>query len=202
MKTIIKDALILFAITAIAGLMLALVNEVTKDPIAEQQLKAKSDACKVVFEDASAFEEMGDDFYQGLNTFGWVNEHPKNAILDVYAAKDANGGVIGYVINISTSEGYGSEIDLCIGIRNDRTINGISVLSSQETVGLGLEADNVLSPQFAGRNAESFVYSKTGATADNEVDAISSATITTNAYVNCVNASLKYFDIIITKGGN
>ena len=55
MKTIIKDALILFAITAIAGLMLALVNEVTKDPIAEQQLKAKSDACKVVFEDASSF---------------------------------------------------------------------------------------------------------------------------------------------------
>ena len=69
-------------------------------------------------------------------------------------------------------------------------------------VGLGLEAENVLSPQFAGRNAESFVYSKTGAVADNEVDAISSATITTNAYVNCVNACLEYFDIIISKGGN
>ena len=200
MKTIIKDAFILFCITAISGLLLALVNEVTKEPIREQQLKAKSEACSKVFASAASFEEAGEDFYAGINTFGWENEHPKNEILEVYLAKDAAGALMGYVINISTTEGYGSEIDICIGIDTSKTITGVCVLSSKETVGLGLEADNVLSPQFAGKSEDEFVYTKNGAIASNEIDAISSATITTNAFVNCINAALEYDDLLNAKG--
>ena len=42
MKGMIKDALILFAITLIAGLMLGVVNDITKEPIAQQEQKAKN----------------------------------------------------------------------------------------------------------------------------------------------------------------
>ena len=56
-----------------------------------------------------------------------------------------------------------------------------------------MQAEDVLVPQFAGRNAYPFVYSKTGAAADNEIDAISGATITTSALTNGVNAGLYYF---------
>ena len=47
MKNMIKDALILFAITIIAGLLLGVVYDVTKEPIAEQKQKAKMGQLKL-----------------------------------------------------------------------------------------------------------------------------------------------------------
>ena len=70
-------------------------------------------------------------------------------------------------------------------------MNGVSITEISETAGLGMEAPNVLIPQFAGKQVESFVYTKTGAAAENEVDVISSATITTRAVTNAVNGGLK-----------
>ena len=61
-----------------------------------------------------------------------------------------------------------------------------------------LQAEEVLKPQFAGKKAESYVYTKGGASADNEIDAITSATITTNAVTNGVNAGLYYFCLLYT----
>ena len=73
----------------------------------------------------------------------------------------------------------------------DKTVGGVSILELKETAGLGMEAPNVLAPQFAGKRVESFVYTKTGAKEENEVDAISSATITTKAVTNAVNGGLR-----------
>ncbi len=47
--------------------------------------------------------------------------------------------------------------------------------------------------QFKDKNVEKFDYTKTGATADDEIDALSGATITTNAMTNGVNAGLAAF---------
>ena len=58
MGRIIKDALILFVITAVAGLLLAMVNEVTKGPIEDQKQKAKAEACQSVFPGVSGFDEI------------------------------------------------------------------------------------------------------------------------------------------------
>ena len=43
------------------------------------------------------------------------------------------------------------------------------------------------------KNVEKFTYTKTGASSDDEIDAISGATITTNAMTNGVNAGLCAF---------
>lgn len=48
----------------------------------------------------------------------------------------------------------------------------------------------MLTPQFAGKKVDSFTYTKTGAKADNEVDAITSATVTTKAVTEAVNGAL------------
>lgn len=98
-------------------------------------------------------------------------------------AKDASGTVLGYVLTVTTHEGYGGDIQFTVGVRNDGTLNGISLLSISETAGLGMQAGDVLVPQFADKNAYPYVYTKTGSTADNEIDAISGATITTNAVI-------------------
>ena len=201
MKGMIKDALILFAITLIAGLMLGVVNDITKEPIAQQEQKAKNEACQNVFAAADSFEaqELADSAQIGqvLTDAGISGAD----IDELMAAKDASGALLGYVITVTDHEGYGGDIQFSMGITNEGTLNGISLLSISETAGLGMRAGEVLVPQFADKNVSKFTYTKTGATADSEIDAISGATITTNAVVNGVNAGLAYFDKIL-KGGS
>ena len=197
MGKIIKDALVLFAITAVAGLLLAIVNEVTKAPIEAQQIKAREEACRNVFEDASSFVENEEIINNTAIIEAFGTKYPKVSIVNVYKAFDSSNNELGYVITLSTKEGYGDNITFSMGIRNDRTLNGVAILSSNETVGLGLEAENVLVPQFKNKNVPSFTYTKTGSTNDSEIDAISSATITTNAFVNAVNAGLDFYDLYL-----
>ena len=49
MKKIIKDAMVLFIITLVAGVLLGLVYMITKDPIAKQNEKTKIAAYNSVF---------------------------------------------------------------------------------------------------------------------------------------------------------
>ena len=77
-----------------------------------------------------------------------------------------------------------------MGVQTDGTLNGISILEISETPGLGMQAEAVLAPQFAGKQADSFTFTKTGAALDNEIDAISGATVTTKAVTNAVNTGL------------
>jgi len=194
MKEMIKNALILLIITIVSGALLGFVYENTKDEITYREQEDKKAAYKEVFNDASDFKAV-DDFSPELvkekllqNGFDAVD------INEIIEAKSKDGELLGYVFNVTSHEGYGGDIVFTMGIRNDGTLNGISFLSISETAGLGMEAEKVLKPQFVNRKVESFVYSKTGAVADNEVDAISGATITTNAITNAVNAGLYYFN--------
>lgn len=201
MKTMLKEAGILFAITLIAGCLLGLVYQVTKEPIAEAQQKAKDEACKEVFADAEGFVLQEDISSEDASSL--VQDEGYNVSIDeVLEAQDASGSKLGYVITVKDHEGYGGDIQFSIGIRNDGTVNGISILSISETAGLGMNADSVLKPQFADKNVEQFEYTKTGAPGDNQIDAISGATITTNAVVNGVNAGITYFRTQLMEGGN
>lgn len=204
MKNIIKDALILFLITAFAGVLLAVVNEVTKQPIADMQAKAKEEALKSVFEGDGIVFTQAELLTVSENALvsDWEEEYgTRNRIDEVYLASDAAGTLQGYVLTVTNKEGYGGEITFSMGVTLDKVLNGISILETSETVGLGLEAEAVLAPQFAGKQVDAFTYTKNGAINDSEVDAISSATISTNAYVNGVNAGLAYFDLLNEKGG-
>ena len=58
LTVMLKEAGILFAITLIAGLVLGMVYELTKEPIRIQQEKAVQEACSAVFQSAASFEEM------------------------------------------------------------------------------------------------------------------------------------------------
>jgi len=200
MKDMIKNAAILLAITVIAGAVLGLVYQTTKDTIAASEEQAKKDAYLEVFADATDFtavpDYMNDANRLKLDDAGYSAE----SIDELLKATDASGNELGYVFTVTTKEGYGGDITFTVGIRNDGTVNGISILTIKETAGLGMNAEKVLKPQFAGKNVNKFAYSKTGAVADNEIDAISGATITTNAFTNGVNCALTYFYDVIGGG--
>lgn len=194
MKEMIKNAAILLAITLVAGLLLGVVYENTKDIIAKQEADAKTAAYNEVFAEAKSFEAvsdyMDDKKEAGLTGAGFGQE----SIDELNKALDGSGELLGYVFTITTKEGYGGDITFTLGIKNDGTVNGISILSISETAGLGMEAEKVLKPQFANKQVNNFVYTKTGAVEANEIDAISGATITTNAITNGVNTGLYYFE--------
>lgn len=186
-----KDTVILLVITLVAGLLLGLVYQITKEPIAVQKEKAKQEACKEVFADAASFAEVEavQPDAQEWAAAGFAQE----TIDEVMEAQDASGAVLGYVITVTTKEGYGGDIRFTVGITKDGTVNGIAILEIAETAGLGMRAEEVLAPQFANTSVERFEYTKSGAVSDSQIDAISGATITTNAVTNGVNAGLYYF---------
>lgn len=193
----IKDALILFAITLVAGLLLGVVYDVTKEPIAQQKAKAKQEASMKVFADAEAFTTMTDD--AGLAISAEINGV---SIDEVQKAVDGEKELLGYVVTVTSHDGYAGDIQFSMGVALDGTLNGISLLSISETAGLGMKAGDVLVPQFENKKADSFTYTKSGAVNDSEIDAISGATITTKAVVNGVNAGLEYVKSFLMGGAS
>lgn len=200
---IIKDALALTLITLVAGVALGGVYEITKYPIAKQEAQAKAEAYEQVFTDAAAFEEveMDDTLIQTIRDQLDQEGYKAQSIEEVMRAEDQSGETLGYAFTVVTSEGYGGDIQFSMGVQNDGTLNGISILSIGETAGLGMNADTpAFKDQFVGKQVEKLQYTKNGATQDDEINAISGATVTTNAMTNGVNAGLCAFRVM--EGGD
>lgn len=196
-NTIIKDTIILTLITLIAGGVLGLVYEITKDPIAKQQELAKQESYKAVFEDADTFEVCVEAEDADLAAYLAGEGFEAQTVNEIMEAKDASGETLGYAINLTTSEGYGGDITFSMGVQADGTLNGISILTISETAGLGMNATkDEFKGQFKEKQADAFEVTKTGASKENEINAISGATITSNAVTQGVNCGLKAFEYI------
>ncbi len=197
-KSMIKNALILFAITLVAGVLLGIVYQVTKEPIAYQEKLAQDKANQSVFATASTFDDTALDESGALEA---VSTHAGVSIVSVKEAKDSSGSPLGYVIQVE-SKGYGDFITYTVGITNDGMINGISIISIAETPGLGMNADKVIVPQFTDKSATQFEVAKSGQLSDanTQIEAISGATITSKAITEGVNAAVTYFENVL-KGG-
>ncbi len=196
--TMLREAGILFAITLAAGLLLAFVHELTKEPIRLQEEKAVQEACASVFAAADHFEPA--DYAPGGALAAQLSENGVKAGA-VYGAYDASGRLLGYVIETTSTRGYGGNIVIYTGVTSENVINAISFLEISETPTLGLEAEPVLGPQFAGKEAVQFTYTKTGSTSDSEIDAISGATVTTRAVVDAVNGAVQIASELMQGGG-
>lgn len=191
---VIKDALILTAITLIAGLLLGLVHEITLDPIEAAKREKEQTAYRMVFEDADSFEAVEGFDSDAATAIAADAGYANDVVVGAQVAKDASGNALGYVVTVTSKEGSQADITLSIGVTNDGVLNGYSITSIAETPGLGSKAtDPSFAGQFEGKTVESFTVTKSGAAADNEIDSISGATITSRAVANAVNAGLAYF---------
>lgn len=202
MRKIIKNTIILTAITVISGLLLGIVYDITKEPIASAQEKAKQEAFQVVLPDAASFESRED--FDSEKAAKLLKENGySDDITEVAEGKSDAGETIGYVVNVTSHSGYGGDIEISVGILSDGTISGIEMLSISETAGLGMKADEAeFKDQFKDKNVEKFSYTKSGESGDDKIDAISGATITTSAVTDAVNSALVYFQSELGGGGN
>ena len=189
MNKIVKNTMILTVITLVAGLLLGVVYEVTKAPIATANEKAKKEAWQAVFPDADLDEFKSVDVDEKLATSVANSLGEKVTVNEVCSVGDE-----GYVITTTDSEGYGGDIEVTVGITKDGTVNGVSILSISETAGLGMKATQPsFYEQYVGVQTSQFYVSKDGGDGE-PIDAISGATITSRAVTGAVNEALGYFD--------
>ncbi|WP_027431821.1 RnfABCDGE type electron transport complex subunit G [Lachnospira multipara] len=211
MGKIIKDASVLFIITLVAGVLLGLVYQVTKEPIAAQNEKAKQEAYRTVLADASEFEviyseENSEDLDSLKALLAWSDDdYSKDDISEVVAGK-SNGETVGYVITVVAHDGYAGDIKFSVGISKEGECLGTSILSIGETAGLGMRAktDPSYLNQFKNVTTDKFelVTDGTGSEAgDSVVDAISGSTVTSKAMAKGINAALTAFKVL-EEGGN
>ena len=101
---------------------------------------------------------------------------------------------MGYVVSSSSNDGFDGTITLSVGVLEDGTVTGIAFTELAETAGMGMRCgDPEFKDQFAGRNVERFTLNKAGgSTADDEIDSVSGASISSGAVVNAVNAALAF----------
>lgn len=192
-----KDALILFAITLVSGACLGFVYDLTKGPIEQATIEKNNRTYQEVLSTANAFTEVDGSVEKiaeitdsgELSGLGYGGI----AIESVLEGRDESGAVVGHVINSLSNDSYGGAIKISVGFDADGTITGVGIREISDTPGLGLKAkESKFKDQYIGKNAEFLVVTKLGASAENEIDAISGASITSNAATNAVNAALYY----------
>lgn len=191
-KKRMKDALILFLITVIVGVCLGAVHGVTAAPIAKAEYTKTQNAYKAVFSNAAKFEDLPGFSASAANKLV-TGKYPTNTIDGCVQAVDSNGKLLGYVVEASSSKGYGGTVTVQVGIRLDGTVNGYSPTVLNETAGLGMKASEpAFKDQFNNKKVDEFVVTKSGAKSDNEINAISGATITSRAVTTSVDAAMVY----------
>jgi electron transport complex protein RnfG len=187
--SVLRPALILFAICSIAGLILGLAHMVTQKPI-----ESKIDSVN-----KAALEEVlpeGTDGLKKIEVADGANDGQPILIDQVFQAKG------GWAVKV-TGKGYASDpIELAVGIDDQGTVTGLSVIRSSESPGLGSHAsDPSFRQQYVGKSADQdLVVTKTGASADNEIDAITAATRTTNGVTAAVNRVFAYYRQYLKEG--
>lgn len=190
-----KNTLILVVITFVAVAALAVVNQITEAPIEQAEINQKAKAYKVVYADAQKFDEIDglDKMIENSESLFDGNGLSACTVSDALAVKNSNDEIEGYVISSTSSNGYGGEIQVAVGIK-DNKLTGFTVISNNETPGLGSKCtDSDFQNQFKNKTAQVLSYTKSGASSDTEIDAISGATITTSAVTEAVNAAIVFY---------
>ena len=168
-KDIIKPIVVLVCICFVVTALLAYINSVTAPIIKAADEKAAEQARMEVLSGADDFELMN------------VKNLPE-CVTEVYKA---NNGA-GYVFML-TVKGYGGDMKLICGIKSDGEIDQTKTLSHSETSGLGSKtAEDPYRKQYSGKSEKTV----------EEVDAVSGATISSNAYIKAVEDAFKAYDMV------
>lgn len=185
----IKLGLILAAYAVVSCTVLALVNNLTAPVIAQNKINKANQSMKIVFETADSFEEVT-DYIPSTDSSITIN--------NMYLAKNG-GNVLGAVTQV-TGPTY-DRGTIIVGVDLNGTVTGLQILELSDSPGFGLKAND---PTFHVANGNTFYGQFTGLNvadgfkAGETFDAISGATITSNAIAALVNqgtySAVKYLE--------
>ncbi len=173
-QAVIKPAVVLLLISAVAAGLLGVISEVTAAPIEAQNQKSLNEGMQAVMPDASSFEELNVDL--------------TGTITAVY--KGDNGGFV-----VTTAPGgFGGAVNTMVGVDADGVITGLRVTSHSETAGLGAKStEPAFYEQFTGVSGTVSVTKDGG-----QIVPITSSTITSRAVCSGAQEAL---DWVAANGG-
>jgi len=197
-STILKDTFALTLITVVAGLALGFVFELTKGPIAQREMEEKTAAYEAVYAESDNFgetEELKTAVEDSANILSGSGLDGVS-VNEAYVAYDKDGNELGYVMSVSSSKGFNGEVTLSLGVSKEGEIKGIEFLVLNETKGLGSKAaDPEFKGQYVGKSEEAYEVVKGSATG-NQINAISGATVTSEAVTSAINAAIYFINNI------
>ena len=196
LKKIPIPAVVLTVITLVAGLALSGVFTMTKDAITAQEEAKSAEAFKAVIPEAASIE-LDEALNEAVSALGgevYGTSFGRVVINQAVKGVDEAGSVVGYAVSVTSKDGFDGDITLSLGVKPDGTINSIAFTELNETAGMGMRcAEPEFKDQFNGRNVASFALNKAGgSTAEEEINSVSGASISSGAVVNAVNAGLDF----------
>ncbi len=184
MNKIVKLAVVLGVISAIAGGILAGVYQFTAPVIEARNQAALKAGLLEVFPGNYKFSEL---------KIKLKSPDPAVTFGKIYKVEDSSGNLVGIILDVTTP-GDQAPIEMLVGVNRNGTINGVKILKSLETPGLGANASNphyyvnkkkkiTFLGQFKGKKVtDPFIPKK-------DVIAITGATITSTAVSRGVKAA-------------
>lgn len=175
MKKFLHIFTVLVLISGLAGFCLSVMNKYASPLIEDKKKKELMQAMRTLFPEMEHYEKK------------YIQEK------EIYLCYDSKGSFLGYSIP-AKGNGYQGSILLLVALSADmQTLIGIKVLENVETPGLGGRINEEwFQKQFRGRSlVPALKLKKQKVTAENEVQAISGATISSHAVVRIINDTLK-----------
>ena len=178
--------LVLTGVAVIMGAILAWMNSVTTDPIAQQKKKALDDGIKAVMQAETVKISKTDTLRQ-------INAKGKEQVFIIY--NNEKGAAVE-----STTDGFGGKLRILVGFNHEGKILGYTLLEHAETPGLGAKADKWFQADSKGsiigkKPTKDSILTVTKETPKNEyeVQAITASTITSKAFILAVNNAYKAY---------
>ena len=170
---IFKPIVVLCVICIVVTGALAATNGVTAPIIEAATLAAQEAARTELLPDAQGFEKV-----EGINVAN---------VSDVYRTTNDVGVVI-----TSSAKGYGGDVVVMTAITPDGTIKQIKVTEQAETKGIGSKVVDTPSywENYVGVSAAQALV------LNQDVDAVTSATVSSSALINAVNAAIEAYNAI------
>lgn len=169
MNDFVKPVLVLLVICLVMSGALAFGNALTAPIIEEAERERMSLTMSEIIPHAEGFVSVA------------VTEDMPSSVIEIYVA-DNN---VGYIF-MTAASGYGGDVVIMCGISPNGTIIDSEVLSHSETQGLGTVVFDIAATQYPGSNESAI----------NNIDAVSGATITSEAYRRAVMDAFTAFEIV------
>ncbi len=161
MRDILKPSFSLFLVCLVVTFFVALAYNITKNEIIKREVENLNLAMKEVLPEGTNFNEITSNFDKAYG---------KIKVKGVY---ESEAGIVFSLL----SPGYGGDVTVIIGINNEGFVSGVRLGPNKETPSLGKNAEKPsFTKQFDNLSIDSSIADK--------VDAISGATITSNAVKN------------------
>lgn len=183
-KKVIGIGLLLALFTGLSGFAVASTNSLTEDIIAEQKITAQRNSLLEVYPGAGEIKDESAKYLaEAIAGLSQINV--------VYDA----GVPVGVIYTVA-AQGYNGLVRTLVAFdTNTKMVTGVKVLEQKETPGLG---NNSTKAWFVERFqtkgvAKELEVTKLKPKQDNEIQAITSATITTTAVVDGVNVARQHF---------